>query len=88
MLSVLGSPKRACDGIVRRDLLRAGTLGLLGGMTLPQLLRAEQAVAGRDRTTRRRHHVQKGWLQPGKAKSVILLSVSYTHLTLPTIYSV
>ncbi|GIS60606.1 MAG: hypothetical protein CM1200mP2_28310 [Planctomycetaceae bacterium] len=24
---VLGSPKRACDGIVRRDLLRAGTLG-------------------------------------------------------------
>ncbi|MBO52131.1 MAG: hypothetical protein CMJ69_15300 [Planctomycetaceae bacterium] len=73
MLSVLGSPKRACDGIVRRDLLRAGTLGLLGGMTLPQLLRAEQAVAGRDRTTRRRHHVQKGWLQPGKAKSVILL---------------
>ena len=30
MLRVLGSPKRLCDGSTRRDMLRAGGLGLLG----------------------------------------------------------
>ena len=73
MLSVLGTPKRACDGIIRRDLLRAGALGLFGGMTLPHLLRAEQSVASRSRAVRHEHHLKEGWLQPGKAKSVILL---------------
>jgi hypothetical protein len=29
MLRVLGGPKRLCDGITRRDLLRVGSLGLL-----------------------------------------------------------
>jgi hypothetical protein len=32
-----------CDGITRRDLLRIGTLSV-GGLSLPQLLRAEQAA--------------------------------------------
>jgi hypothetical protein len=31
MLRILGSPKRSCDGVTRRDLLRAGSLALLTG---------------------------------------------------------
>ncbi len=30
MLRVLGNPKRACDGLTRRELLVAGGLGALG----------------------------------------------------------
>ena len=30
MLRVLGSPKRLCDGMTRRDLLQAGGVSLLG----------------------------------------------------------
>jgi Protein of unknown function (DUF1501) len=41
MLRLLGSPRRCCDGLTRRETLRAGALGLLGGLTLPDLLRAE-----------------------------------------------
>ena len=42
MLSILGHGHSAlCDGITRRDTLRLGAL-TLGGLTLPQLLRAEQ----------------------------------------------
>lgn len=59
MWTMLGSPRRACDGITRRETLKAGALSLLGSaFTLPNLLRAEQ-VRSTDR--------------PGKAKSVILL---------------
>ena len=58
MLTMLGSPRRACDGWTRRETLKAGALGLLGGFGLPQLLQAEET-----RRTRR----------PGRAKSVILL---------------
>lgn len=39
MLRLLGSPRRTCDGIYRRELLQAG-LGLFG-MGLPQLLASE-----------------------------------------------
>jgi hypothetical protein len=61
MLTMLGSSRRCCDGLTRRETLKAGALSLLGGFfTLPDLLRAEEARrAGPDR--------------PGKAKSVILL---------------
>jgi len=46
MLTILGGRRRAnCDGVTRRDLLRAGSLGL-GGLALPQLL---QATAGEQR---------------------------------------
>lgn len=43
MLSISGMPYRLCDGVSRRDVLRVGALGL-GGLSLPQLLRAEQAA--------------------------------------------
>jgi hypothetical protein len=60
MLTMLGSPRRTCDGITRRETLAAGALSLLGaGFTLPNLLRAEQSQPPESR--------------PGKAKSVILL---------------
>ncbi|MDO7678702.1 MAG: DUF1501 domain-containing protein, partial [Pirellulales bacterium] len=52
MLSILGNGgsgrhARLCDGISRRDLLRLGTL-TVGGLSLPQLLKAEQAVGIRN----------------------------------------
>lgn len=42
MLTIPGSPARFCDGLSRRNFLRIGALGL-GGLALPQLLRAEQS---------------------------------------------
>src|SRR5262245_52503841 len=60
MITVLGRPRRLCDGLTRRETLTAGALSLLGGaFNLPSLLAAE---ANRAAGTR-----------PGKAKSVILL---------------
>ncbi len=40
MLRILGSPKRSCDGVTRRDLLRAGSLALLTGSSSPPLAQA------------------------------------------------
>lgn len=58
---MLGSPRRCCDGLTRRETLKVGALSTLGstlgGFSLPQFLRAEEA----------------GQIVPGKAKSVILL---------------
>ena len=63
MLRILGSPKRLCDCLTRRDLLWAGSLGL-GGLGLSDLLRVTstraEASAAPDRNF-------------GKAKSCILL---------------
>ncbi len=60
MLTMLGSPRRCCDGITRRETLKVGALSLLGGFfDLGSLLRAEASRA---------IHVA-----PGKAKSVVLL---------------
>ena len=59
MLTMLGSPRRTCDGLTRRETLKAGSLGLLGGFGLPQLLQAQES---QPRTRR-----------PGRAKSVIFL---------------
>jgi hypothetical protein len=57
---MLGSPRRCCDGLTRRESLKAGALSLLGSaFTLPNLLRAEESRAVQER--------------PGRAKSVILL---------------
>lgn len=48
MLRVMGRPRVLCDGIPRRELMRAGALSLFGGLTLPRLLEASgQAAPGR-----------------------------------------
>src|SRR5262245_50195107 len=58
MLTMLGSRRRCCDGLTRRETLRVGALSLLGGaFNLPSLLALERSRSSR----------------PGKAKSVILL---------------
>jgi hypothetical protein len=40
MLTILGRGTPLCDGLSRRELLRVGGCALLGGLTLPRLLRA------------------------------------------------
>lgn len=62
MLRVLGSEKRLCNGVSRRDFLWAGGLGGLG-LTLPQFLRAGDSL--KSGTARDAHF--------GRAKSCILL---------------
>ena len=57
MFTMLGSPRRCCDGITRRETLKAGALSTLGGFGLPQFLEA----------------AENGFVRPGQAKSVILL---------------
>lgn len=57
MLTLLGSPRRCCDGLTRRETLKVGALSALGGFGMPQFLQASEA----------------GALIPGKAKSVIVL---------------
>jgi Protein of unknown function (DUF1501) len=57
MLRLLGSPRRCCDGLTRRETLHAGALAALGGLSLPQMLAAETAAR----------------VRPAKAKNVILL---------------
>ena len=59
MITMLGSPKCCCDGITRRDALKAVALSLIGGFNLTNLLRAEENRQSHER--------------PGKAKSVIML---------------
>src|SRR5262245_35112598 len=53
---------RLCDGLTRRELLRVGSLGMLG-LSLPTAMQAHAAkpTAG------------DSWASKGKAKSVILL---------------
>jgi hypothetical protein len=55
---MLGSPRRCCDGLTRRETLAAGALTFLGGAFNHQTLLAAEAA---------------GKLQHGKAKSVIVL---------------
>jgi hypothetical protein len=55
---------RHCDGHTRREILRAGAIGL-GGLTLPGLLRLEQAAAATGAGRR-----------PRKARSVVVLFLS------------
>jgi hypothetical protein len=57
MLTMLGSPRRCCDGITRRETLKVGALTALGGFGLPEWLAAAES----------------GQLREGKAKSVIVL---------------
>lgn len=46
MLTFHGESRRFCDRLARRDFFRIGGLAM-GGLTLPGLLKAEQASAGR-----------------------------------------
>ncbi len=62
MLRVLGSPKRLCNGLTRRDMLHAGGLSLLG-LTLADYLRLSEAQATPKKTA----------ASFGKAKACILL---------------
>src|SRR5947208_16815931 len=62
MLRILGSPKQLCDGWNRREVLRAGGLGLLG-VSLSDFFRLTEAQASR-------HQRERNF---GKAKSCILL---------------
>lgn len=58
MITLLGSRRRLCDGLTRRETLKAGALSLLGGaFNLPSLLALEESNR----------------VRPAKAKSVILL---------------
>lgn len=43
MLTIYGQAARFCDGVSRRNFLKVGALAI-GGLTLPQLLRAERAA--------------------------------------------
>src|SRR5262245_61136086 len=63
MLRVLGSAKRLCDGLTRREALRAGGLGLFG-LSLADYLRNREAQAAEARK------VGAGF---GKAKACVLL---------------
>lgn len=59
MITVLGNARRGCSGPTRRELLRAGSLTLLGGaFSTPALLALENSPAAR---------------LPKRAKSVVLL---------------
>ena len=42
MLTILGQPRRVCNGLTRRELLQVGGAGLLG-LSLPRVLAAEAA---------------------------------------------
>lgn len=64
MLSILGSAKRLCNGWTRREMLRAGGLGLLG-IDLGDYLRLRETQAA----AARRHQLQSF----GRAKACILL---------------
>ncbi|MEX0726553.1 MAG: DUF1501 domain-containing protein [Planctomycetaceae bacterium] len=57
MITMLGSPRRCCDGITRRESLQAGAIAALGGLSLPKILAAET----------------QGLVTPGPAKNVIML---------------
>src|SRR4051812_42906267 len=60
MLTMLGSPRRCCDGLTRRETLTAGALTFLGGaFNLTSLLAAEADISP--------------LVRAGKAKNVILL---------------
>lgn len=63
---MLGNPKRCCDGITRREALRAGAVAVGGGLGLglPEMFRLEAAASLSQGS---------GLPQPGRAKNVIVL---------------
>ena len=63
MLNILGSAKKLCAGLTRRDMIHVGSLGMLG-IGLPDMFRLKHAQAETG-------NVPNGPF--GKAKSCILL---------------
>jgi hypothetical protein len=59
MLTVLGTPRRCCDGLTRRESLQAGALAVLGGLGLADVVRAEGS--------------RRAGAPAGKARNVIVL---------------
>ncbi len=45
-IAPMGAPRSHCDGLPRRNVLRAGTTALLGGLALPDLLALQARAAG------------------------------------------
>jgi hypothetical protein len=45
MLTMLGTPRRCCDGMTRRESLQAGALAIRGGLGLADMVRAERTRA-------------------------------------------
>ncbi len=67
MITLLGSRRTACDGLTRRETLKAGALSLLGGaFNLPSLLAMEQAAPHRARKAKAKN-VLLIYLQGGPA---------------------
>ncbi|MBI3407326.1 MAG: DUF1501 domain-containing protein [Planctomycetes bacterium] len=60
MLTILGHPSAACDGLTRRALLKAGSLSLLGGILGPRV----HAATGPEPSA-----------SPGRVRSVVLLDL-------------
>jgi hypothetical protein len=59
VLRLLGHPRRLCDGVSRRELMRVGSLSLLAGFSWPRLLRAAAAPA----------------VRAGQARSVVMFNL-------------
>ena len=70
MLRVLGSPKRMCDGVTRRDALYAGGLGMFG-LGLESFLRLQEAQAAAPSASSSAANSKLPGF--GRAKSCILL---------------
>lgn len=71
MLTIPGSASHACDGISRRSCLRIGGLAL-GGLALPDLLRAQAQTASQANPT--------GGRKPVKGVIMVLLPGGPSHL--------
>jgi hypothetical protein len=76
VLRILGSPKRLCEGWNRREMLRAGGLGLIG-LSLPDFFRLTELQANQPRPVSPAKHF-------GRAKSVILIHLYGAHSQLET----
>jgi hypothetical protein len=76
MLRILGSPKHLCEGWTRREMLRAGGLGVFG-LNLPEFFRLSELQANQPAHAAPARHF-------GRAKSVILIHLYGAHSQLET----
>jgi hypothetical protein len=76
MLRILGSPKKLCSGLTRRDLLQAGALGFFG-LGVDQFFRLRELQADSGNPPAPKHF--------GQARSCILLHLYGSHSQLETV---